>query len=155
MKLLVLPRWLLGASLLLCFQSAFAQEHGTRAEAQAMAQAAVAHIKKVGTEQAFKDFTNDKATWTKKDLYVWGSDNQGNCVTHGANPKLIGKNFMELRDTNDKAFIKEAIALVKAKGSGWVDYEWAHPQLKKIESKTSDFLKAGDFDGWIAVGIYL
>lgn len=133
---------------------ALAEEGGTKDEAKAFAEAAIAHIKKVGTEKAFQDFTTDKANWTKKDMYVWAADNQGNCVSHGANPKLIGKNFMELKDTNGKLFIREAIDLVKAKGNGWVDYEWAHPQTKKIESKTTYFLKSPGFDGWVAVGIY-
>jgi hypothetical protein len=45
---------------------AVAQEQGTKDEARAMVDAAVEHVKKVGPEQAFKDFTTDKATWTKK-----------------------------------------------------------------------------------------
>ena len=39
--------------------SAFAQDHGTKDEAKSLVNAALVHIKKVGTEQAFKDFTND------------------------------------------------------------------------------------------------
>ena len=50
--------------------TSLAEERGTKDEAVAMTSAAVEHVKKVGREQAFKDFTEDKATWTKKDLYV-------------------------------------------------------------------------------------
>ncbi len=56
---------------------AAAQDRGTRDEAKAMADAAWAHMKKVGYEQANKDFTTDKATWTKKDLYVIVFDTKG------------------------------------------------------------------------------
>ena len=57
--------------------SAMAQDHATKDEAKAMVTAALAHIKKVGNDQAFKDFTSDKATWTKKDLYVFTMDLKG------------------------------------------------------------------------------
>jgi cytochrome c len=133
---------------------AMAQENGSKDEAKALAEAALAHIRSVGTEKAFQDFTTNKTNWTKKDMYVWATDNQGNCVSHGANAKLVGKNFIELKDPNGKPFVKEAIDLVKAKGSGWVDYEWAHPQSKKIESKTTYVQKIAGFDGWVAVGVY-
>ena len=58
-------------ALVLCGATlAMAQEHGSKDEAVALANAAIEHAKKAGPEQAFKDFTTDKAHWTKKDLYV-------------------------------------------------------------------------------------
>lgn len=134
--------------------NAMAQEHGTKDEAKAMADKAVAYIKSAGTEKAFKDFTNDKASWTKKDMYVYVTDFQGNILAHGANEKLVGKSLLEIKDQNGKQFIKEAIEVVKSKGSGWIDYDWAHPQTKKVEGKTTYVLKAGSFDGFVAVGVY-
>ena len=119
-----------------------------------MTEAAVAHVKKVGPEQAFKDFTTDKATWFKKDLYVMAYNHEGVCVGHGANDKLIGKNLMALKDANGKEILKEFTEVSKTKGSGWVDYEWAHPQTKKVESKTTYAHRLANFDGWVGVGVY-
>lgn len=48
-----------------------AQEFGTRDEARAMVDSAVAHVKKVGPEQAFKDFTQVES----KVSYVLGTEN--------------------------------------------------------------------------------
>ena len=60
------------------------EEKGTREEAKAMVDAAGEHVKKVGPEQAFKDFT-DKANkpWQNKDLYVFAYDMEGVNVGHG------------------------------------------------------------------------
>jgi signal transduction histidine kinase len=126
---------------------------GTREEAKAMTEAAVAHVKKVGPEQAFKDFTTDKANWNKKDLYVMAYDNTGKCVGHGANEKLIGKVLIELKDPNGKPLIQELMKAAK-NGGGWVDYDWAHPQTKKLEGKSTYALKLSNFDGWVGVGVY-
>lgn len=131
-----------------------ADERGTKDEAVALVEAAVAHVKKVGAEQAFKDFTEDKASWTKKDLYVMAYNHDGTCVAHGANGKLIGKNLTNLKDANGKEIIKEFTQVSKTKGSGWVDYEWAHPQTKKVESKSTYAVRLAGYDGWVGVGIY-
>jgi len=133
--------------------SATAQTAGTRDEAKALVDAAVEHVKKVGPEQAFKDFTDDKAAWTKKDLYVMAYDNHGKCVGHGANPKLVGKDLIDLKDPNGKPLIRELIDIAR-KGGGWVDYDWPHPQTKKLEGKSTYARELPNFDGWVGVGIY-
>lgn len=134
--------------------TAIAQEHGTEQEAKAMVDAAVEHVKKVGPEKAFADFTTDKATWTQKDLYVMAYDATGTCVGHGANPKLIGKNLIELKDPNGKPLVKDLTDTAMSKGTGWVEYDWPHPQTKKLEGKKTYVRKLVNYNGWVGVGIY-
>lgn len=134
--------------------SAMAQDHGTKDEAKAMVSAALAHIKKAGNDQAFKDFTSDKANWTKKDLYVFTMDLKGVVLGHGANEKLVGKNLIELKDQNGKLFAREFIDVGSSKGEGWVDYDWANPVTKKVEGKSTFVKRIPGFDGFVAVGVY-
>jgi signal transduction histidine kinase len=133
---------------------ALAQDQGSRDEAKAMAEAAAAHVKKAGPEKAFDDFTKDKANWTKKDLYVFVFDMDANWKAHGANDKLIGKNLINLKDQNGKEFIKEFIAVATGKGEGWVDYDWAHPQTKKVEGKSTLIKRVAGTNYAVAVGVY-
>ncbi len=131
-----------------------AQVNGTRDEAKTMVDAAVEHVKKVGSEQAFKDFTDKtNKNWQNKDLYVFAYTMEGVNVAHGANDKLIGKNLIELKDPEGKLLIKE-LRDTAAKGGGWVEYEWPHPQTKKIESKISYVRKFSNFEGFVGVGVY-
>lgn len=155
MNVLNIARWIAGATLIVGFQApALSQEFGTRDEAKAMVDAAVAHVKKVGPDQAFRDFT-DKSNkdWQKKDLYVFAYNMQGVNVGHGANDKLVGKNLIELKDPNGKPLIQELRAMAQ-KGGGWVEYDWPHPQTKKIESKVSYVRRTDGFDGFVGVGVY-
>ena len=92
--------------------TSLAEERGTKDEAVAMTSAAVEHVKKVGREQAFKDFTEDKATWTKKDLYVMAYNHEGTCIAHGANGKLVGKNLINLKDADGKVLVNGIFASV-------------------------------------------
>ncbi|MFN9726995.1 cache domain-containing protein [Acidovorax sp.] len=134
--------------------NASAQEFGTRDEAKTMVDAAVEHVKKVGPDQAFKDFTNkENKAWQKKDLYVFAYTSAGVNVAHGANDKLVGKNLIELKDPNGKLLIQELRDTAK-KGGGWVEYDWPHPQTKKIESKISYTRMMTNFDGFVGVGVY-
>jgi cytochrome c len=119
-----------------------------------MVDAAVEHVKKVGPDQAFKDFSDkEKKTWHQKDLYVFAYNLEGVNVAHGANEKPIGKNLIELKDPDGKLLIKE-LRDAAVKGGGWVEYEWPHPQTKKIESKISYSRKLVNFDGFVGVGVY-
>lgn len=147
-------RWLLTACLSLgLVASAMAQDRGTKDEAKALDDAAIAHIKKVGAEQAYKDFSTDKTNWTKKDLYVMVYDGKGNCVAHGANEKLVGKDMSMVKDAKGVAIVPAMIAAA-AKGGGWVDYDWPHPVTKKIEAKSTFAQKPPSGDGFVGVGIY-
>lgn len=124
---------------------------GTRDEAKVMADAAAAHVGNVGAEQAAKDFAGEK--WHQKDLYVFMMDMEANMLFHGANAKLVGKNFAEVRDSSGKEFNKEMITTAK-KGSGWVDYQWAHPVSKKVEDKSAFIVKTKKLEGFVGVGVY-
>lgn len=132
---------------------AFAEERGSKDEAIQMVNAAFDHIKKVGDAKAFDDFTKDKASWVKKDLYVFVFDGKGTFLAHGANDKLVGRDMSNMKDANGKA-IFPAMQQVSAKGTGWVDYDWAHPQSKKVEGKSSYVRATPDGKGLIGVGIY-
>jgi cytochrome c len=132
---------------------ASAQDNGTREEAKAMTEAAIAHLKKAGNDKAFDDFTKDKANWNKKDLYVFLFDTDGTIKAHGVNEKLVGKNLIGLKDQNGKEFVKEFV-VVANKGEGWVDYDWAHPVSKKVEGKTTFVKRVAGTNLVMAVGVY-
>ncbi len=134
--------------------SAMAQERADTGEAKVLAEQAAAYVAEVGPEKAFQAF-NDKAStrWKKKDLYVFAYNMKGDCVAHGSNDQLVGKNQLELKDPTGKPIVQEMVATA-AKGGGSVDYSWAHPQTKKVEGKTSFVVKLANYDGFVGVGAY-
>lgn len=133
---------------------AAAQERATKEEAKALSETAAAHIKKVGFDQAKKDFAADKAKWMPKDLYPFIVDGSGFMRFH-LSEKMIDKNVNELKDASGKEFVKEMLSIAKSpKGNGWVDYEWTHPATKKIEDKTSFVQRVQGTDYLVGVGVY-
>lgn len=130
-----------------------ADDRGSKDEAKAMVDAAFEHIKKVGAEKAYKDFTTDKAAWTRKDLYVMVYDSKGVNLAHGANEKLVGKDMSAVKDGNGVPIVGGMVALA-AKGGGWFDYDWPDPLTKKLMPKSTYARKQPSGDGFIGVGIY-
>jgi cytochrome c len=127
---------------------AVAGDSGTPDEAKAMAVRAADLLKNAGPEKAFPEF-NSGADFHDRDLYVMVYDASGKCVSHGANPALIGKSLIELKDTDGKYLIKDLVAVPDA---GWIDYKWPRPTTKKIEAKTTYVVRVGDYR--IGVGAY-
>ncbi len=123
----------------------------TRADAQGLAGNALAHIKKVGTEQAVKDF-NGATEWKTKGINLNVVDMKGVVLASSLNERLIGKNTYESKDPNGKEFVKEFIATAQ-KGEGWVDYVFMNPETKKLEERSMFVRKVPGFEGFVAVAI--
>ena len=130
----------------------FAAEFGTAAEAETMVKKAVQLIKTEGKEKAFAEFSNLKGKFVDRDLYITVYDLNGKCLAHGANPKMIGKDLIDMKDPDGKAFIKERMEIAKTKGKGWQDYKFNNPVSKKIEPKAMYFERLDDIV--VACGIY-
>jgi cytochrome c len=112
-----------------------AAEHASRDEAVAMVKKGVSYWKENGDEKTFAAITGKK--FVDRDLYlvVYGLD--GVVHAHGANEKMVGRNLMEFKDVDGKAFVKERVELAQQKGSFWQDYKFTDPLTKKIEPKES------------------
>ncbi|TBO34279.1 histidine kinase [Aquabacterium lacunae] len=108
----------------------------SRDDAVAMVKKGVAALKGGAKDKAYAEFSDKgNAAWRLHDLYlvVYGLD--GTVFAHGANAKMIGKNLIDLKDIDGKAFVKERVELAKAKGTFWQDYKFTNPETKKIEPK--------------------
>jgi hypothetical protein len=127
---------LLAACLAATNLGAFAAgEHATKEEATAMVKKGVAFIRGNGKDKGYAEISNKAGQFKDRDLYlvVYGLD--GVVRAHGANEKMIGKNLIELKDVDGKAFVKERVDLAQSQGTFWQDYKFTNPVSKKIEPK--------------------
>jgi cytochrome c len=135
--------------------TALAQEQrGSNADAKQMVEQAIEHIKDVGTAKAFEDFSTPGGKWHNKDIYLFCYKMDGTNVCHGANKALIGKNLIDLKTADGQFLIKNLADIAKTKGSGWIDYQWPHPQTKKTEAKRAYVIKIPGYDGLVGAGCY-
>lgn len=124
---------------------------GTTQEAEAMVKKAIAYYKKNGKEKALAEFNKNPGPFVERDLYVTVYTPNADALAH-INPKMVGKNMMELRDGDGKYHIKERMDAAKKADSGWQDFTFYNPVQKKIEPKRMYWEK---YDGLIfACGAY-
>lgn len=127
-------------------------ERGTADEAIAMVRKAVNAIKSGGKEKAFAAFHDPAGGFRDRDLYIFVLDMKADNLVNGANPRLVGKNTLDLKDADGKLFVREMIDRATAKGTGWVDYKWPSPATNSILHKSAYIEKVGDMI--VGCGIY-
>lgn len=132
---------------------ALAAEKGSKPEAEAMVAKAVAHIKAVGAEKAYNDFTNG-TEFKKGDLYVIVYDLTGKNLAHGANPKLVGKDLIGLKDPDGKLLNQMLVDLAKAKGKGWSeDFKFRNPTTGELQRRIVYVQRVGET--FVGCGVFL
>jgi len=147
-----MARFLLKAILLACLlvgTQAYAGDNGTPDEAKSMALHAADFLRQNGPDAAFPVFNAKGGQFHDRDLYVMVYDDSGKNVSHGANQALIGKDLLELKDTDGKPLIREFVAI---KDQAWVDYKWPDPISKKIMLKTTYVIRVDHY--LVGVGAY-
>lgn len=108
----------------------------TKDDAVSMVKKGVAYVKSAGAEKAYADFSDKaKAEFHDRDLYLVVYALDGTVKAHGANAKMIGKNLIDLKDIDGKAFVRERVELAQKQPSFWQDYKFTNPENKKIEPK--------------------
>jgi cytochrome c len=119
-------------------------KHGTPAQAEAMAKKAVEFVKANGVDKSIEAFNDLKGKFVDGDLYILLYTLDGKCLAHGANPKIVGKDMIDMKDADGKLFVRERMEIAKGKGKGWQNYKWTNPVSQKIEDKTTYVQRVGD-----------
>jgi signal transduction histidine kinase len=117
---------------------------GTADQAKGMVDEGATFMQANGKEKALAEMNNPKGKFVKGELYIFVYDFSGTVLAQPFNPKLVGKNVMEVPDADGKFFRKEIIELAKSKGQGWVDYKYKNPASNKTEHKTAYIRKVND-----------
>ncbi len=121
-------------------------------DAVKMVISAVSLITTKGLDAGIKALSDSSGQFVKGELYVFAYDTSGTMVAHPKNPKLIGKNLINIPDVDGKLFRKDIIQVALIKNTGWVDYKYKNPTNGKIENKTTYVALAGTLV--VCCGIY-
>lgn len=152
----MINRHLIAATIL--FGAAFATgaiaaaDGATAKEAEAMVKKGVAYVKANPRDKAMAEISNKQGQFVDRDLYLFVNTLDGLYLAHGANPKMVGKNLIDMKDIDGKEYVRERMNLAKTKGSFWQDYKFVNPVNKKIEPKQLYCERADDLV--ICGGIY-
>jgi cytochrome c len=121
-------------------------------EAKEWVQKAIDFYKKTGKAIAMAEFTNPKGPFIENEMYVFVLNLKGTMLAHGVNEKYIGQDFIDVKDSDGRSFIREIVEVGNTKGSGFVDYKWYNPVTKEDLQKHVYFEKVDDVI--ICSGVY-
>lgn len=143
---------LLGGIVALSSPAFAAGDKGTAEEAVALVKKVIATINSEGKDKTFAAINTKDPRFIDRDLYAFAYDLEANCLAHGSNPKMVGRNTIDTQDTDGKFYIKERMELAKKGQPFWQDYKFPNPVTKMIEPKSAYCERSAD--NLICVGIY-
>ena len=113
----------------------------TADEAKHFAERAASHVKDVGKDKAFADFSRADGGYVDGELYIFCQAEDGTVVAHGGNPAIVGKNMLAVKDPDGKAPNAEMNRIGLTQGAGWYDFRWPNPATKQIQQKSAYVIK--------------
>ena len=113
-----------------------ATDQGNAGEAIAMVKKTVAALAAGSRDAVFAEVGSKLGRFRDRDLYIAIYDTNGRNVAHGANPKLIGKNLIDVTDPDGRPYVRERVEIARNASKGWQDYKFTNPVTKQVEPKT-------------------
>ncbi|MBF0448165.1 MAG: cache domain-containing protein [Magnetococcales bacterium] len=129
-----------------------ADEMGTVFEARTLCRKAMITLYKIGSEQAFKQFSDPNGGFLEKDLYVFCMDKDGVMLSHAENPELVGQNMINFNQYGEPLF-QEMVNLARTTREGWISYHWPYPGTGEVREKLS-YIIAHPSGFFCGVGAY-
>ncbi len=108
----------------------------------ALVHKAAVYIKVHGRDQALAEFGKPAGAFAHPDFFVY--DVNAKRLLHGNNPKMIGKNLEDLKDSEGQPIIQRFKDVTANQGQGWVEYRWPNPATGRIGTKASYVEHVGD-----------
>ncbi|HEY4986816.1 MAG TPA: cache domain-containing protein, partial [Bradyrhizobium sp.] len=87
--------------------------------------------------------------------YFWINDLGPRMIMHPAKPELNGQDLSETKDPNGKRLFIEAVDVVKAKGAGFIEYQWPKPGKDAPQPKLSYVTGFAPWGWVIGTGVYI
>ena len=105
---------------------------------------------------AFAEFRQKDSQWYTDTTYIFVDDMEGTALVNPPQTQIEGKNFIDMRDVNGKAVMREMIDIVKTQEAGWLEYWWPKPG-ETTPSKKTNYIKKVIVEGevfLIGAGLY-
>ena len=155
MKRLLLPALAAFAALSVS-TSSFAQQ-ATLDQAKDLVKKGRAYLRDNGCEKTFKEITEGSMfrDANYKELYLYIYDRNLVNLAHGGNPRLVGKNLKEMRDTKGR-YLNQELLKAAMSGGGAVEFDFLNPGTGNVDPKIgwAEMEKASCGQVMIGSGVY-
>ncbi len=110
-----------------------------RIETRRLTQDAIVLYENAGKETLIREIADSTGRFVLNERYTFALDLNGIMVAHPMEPELTGRNLIDLRDSEENAFIRKIVDTAKTKGYGFAEYKWRSPGSEDELHKTVFF----------------
>ncbi|HUS75188.1 MAG TPA: cache domain-containing protein [Methanothrix sp.] len=108
---------------------------------------------KNGKDKALQVFNDPEGEFVRGDQYIFAYDFLGNVLSLPFQPKLVGTNRLDAKDSNGITFTKDNLELARV-GSGQTYYLYPNPRENMREELKLSYTTKVDDSWWLAAGIF-
>ncbi len=117
-------------------------------------ESAMAYTRVVGKDRALEEFSNKTGSFVRNDLYIYAYDFNGTCLAHPFKPDWIGKNKLDVTDSNGVPSLRNTINVAK-EGKGFTYFIFPNPAHgNRDEFKIAYAMKVDD-NWFLGSGVYI
>ncbi len=102
-------------------------------------QKAIAFYERTGKEETLARITDPRGPFIDGKRYVFALDLEGKLLAHPFSTQLLGRNLVDLTDSEGRSFIRKLLSKVRKRGYGFVEYMWPVPDSEEELYKTVFF----------------
>jgi signal transduction histidine kinase len=124
------------------------------AELVAFVEEAAAYAHTNGKDRALMEFSNKTGKFVRGDLYIYAYDFQGTNIAHPFKSDWIGKNKMNITDSNGIPYIKNLVKVAR-EGKGFTYFIFPNPAHGNRDEFKIGYAMKVDDEWWLGSGIYL
>jgi len=107
-----------------------------RLEAMHWVQKAISSYESLGAEKTLRLIGDRKGPFIDGESYIFALDIEGKVLAHPYSKELVGRNLMDLMDSDGKSFIEKLLIKSKDGGFGFIEYTWSVPNSEGELRKT-------------------
>ena len=125
-----------------------------KTELVSFVESALAYAQENGKEKALDEFSNKTGSFVRGDLYIYAYDFNGTCLAHPFKPDWIGKNKLDVTDSNGVPSLRNTLNVAK-EGKGFTYFIFPNPAHgNRDEFKIAYAMKVDD-NWFLGSGIYI
>jgi signal transduction histidine kinase len=115
---------------------------------------ALAYAQENGKDQALDEFSNKTGSFVRKDLYIYAYDFNGTCLAHPFKPDWIGKNKLDVTDSNGVPSLRNTLNVAR-EGKGFTYFIFPNPARGNRDEFKIAYAMKVDENWFLGSGIYI
>jgi len=117
-------------------------------------ESAVAYAQENGKDKALDEFCNKTGSFVRRDLYIYAYDFNGTNIAHPFKPDWIGKNKLDVTDSNGVPSLRNTLNVAK-EGKGFTYFIFPNPAHGNRDEFKIGYVMKVDGNWWLGSGIYM